>query len=454
MKPVITPAESGRLDALGDVDALMERAGWAIYRAATEMGAGYGTRVVVLAGPGNNGGDGLVAARHLRHRGVAVSVQLLAEPRTGPAARALLRARAAGVPVSPVTAPSRADLVIDALFGGGFRGELPAEIQAWADSPSRVLAVDVPSGLDPLTGSASEVCFRAERTVTFHALRTGHVLGAGPDRCGVVVVADIGQAGEQPMFLLAEDSDAPRPGRNRSAHKWSAGSVLVVGGGPGMVGAAILAGRSALTFGAGAVGVATPDPAIVQTAAPELLAYGLDSPPGRYRVLVVGPGLGAHAAEVVPSLLEDPRAMVFDADALGVLTPELLSVRGGPSVVTPHDDEFRRLTREDPSPHAAGALARTTGGVVLLKGNPTIVTDGGASWLVRSGGPELATIGTGDVLAGMIAALIARGLPALDAALSAAYWHGVAAADLRRSGTVTAEMLSVHIRGFAWDDES
>ncbi len=454
MRSVITPEESARLDGLYDVDRLMARAGREVFREAVGMGAAYGSRVVVLAGPGNNGGDGLVAARLLHARGVGVSVQILEEPRTEPAARALRLARAAGVRISSPAEPSPADLVVDALFGGGFRGALPPETAAWVGTPAPVLSVDVPSGLDPLTGVAADLCFTARRTITFHALRTGHLMGAGPDRCGAVVVADIGQTGERPTFLLAEAVDTVRPLRPRLVHKWSAGSVLVVGGDRGMVGAAILTGRSALAYGAGAVGVASPELTIVQTAAPDLLAHDPETPPGRYRVLVVGPGLGKSAGEHVTRLIDDPRPIVFDADALGVLDRDLLAARGGPSVVTPHADEFRRLTGEEPAPHAAAAFARQSGAVVLLKGNPTFVTDGSTPWVVTSGGPELATIGSGDVLAGMIAALMARGVAPAVAARSASYWHGVAAADLRRSGTVTAQMLVDHIRGFAWEDES
>lgn len=450
MKPVITPAEAARLDATGDVPVLMERAGLAVALAAVGMGARYGSTVAVLAGPGNNGGDGAVAARILHRRGVGVTMHLLAEPVTDPARVALARARQAGVRVMPFGPPRSVDLVIDALFGGGYRPGLDPAVEAWFEIPVPVLSVDVPTGLDPLDGSVARAAFTATRTVTFHALRTGHLLGEGPDRCGAVTVADIGLEGGVPDLLLAEPADTVRPPRPRVSHKWSAGSVLCVGGSMGMVGAAILVARSALAFGAGAAGVTVPEVALAQAAGPDVLAHPLPEVPDRYGVLVVGPGLGRLAPEIVPGLVDDPRPVVFDADALGVFATEPLSARSGPTVLTPHAGEFRRITGSEPSPAAARALAGSTGAVVLLKGNPTFVTDGATPWVVTSGGPELATIGSGDVLAGMIGALLARGADPLQAAISAAFWHGAAGADLAREGTVTADRLAHHVARFAW----
>jgi ADP-dependent NAD(P)H-hydrate dehydratase / NAD(P)H-hydrate epimerase len=470
MRPVITPDESARLDAASTVPVvdLMERAGLAVALAAVEMGARYGSRVTVLAGPGNNGGDGYVAARLLRRRGVAVEVHALDHPRTEAAHVAAAGARRAGVPVRELTAPVRSDLVVDALFGGGFRRGLPEEVRAWMDAAPRVLAVDVPSGLDPATGDVADGAFTAERTVTFHALKPGHVQGEGPDRCGVVTVADIGLVGGDPAMVVADDADAPRPPRPRAAHKWSAGSVLVVGGSPGMLGAALLAGTSALAFGAGSVAVALPggwQQALV-AAAPQLLSHGVGGGfefptdaggevlrrAGRYDVTVLGPGLGRARPELVADVVGGvDRPLVVDADGLNLLEPAMLEARGGPVVLTPHAGEFRRLTGEAPGPDAARGFAGATGSVVLLKGNPTYVTDGATVWVVDAGGPELASIGTGDVLAGMLAALWARGLEPLTAAVSAAHWHGRAASDLGRSGTVTADRLAAHVAGFAWD---
>jgi NAD(P)H-hydrate epimerase len=452
MRPVLTPAESARLDAAATepVEVLMERAGLAVALAAVRHGAAYGRRVLVLAGPGNNGGDGYVAARHLAGRGVDVVVLRLAPPRT-PAARWAAGSLPGSVRVRPLGPPAAAELVIDALFGGGFREGVPGEVEPWFDHPAPVVAVDVPSGLDPATGTVAGGAFSAVETVTFHALRPGHLLGEGPDRCGRVTVADIGLAGGDPCLRVVEGADAPRPGRLRTAHKWSAGSVLVVGGAAGMTGAAVFAGRSALHFGAGAVGVSSPERATIAMLAPELLTHPLGSVPERYRTLIIGPGLGpAHTDDVAALLASHPGPVVLDADGLAA-GAEALRARPGPTVLTPHAGEFARLSGSEATAEAARGFAAATGTVVLLKGNPTVVTDGGVPWVVTSNGPELATIGTGDVLAGMVGALLARGLDPLDAARSAAYWHGVAGADLARSGTVTADRLSVHVGRFAFE---
>ncbi|HKX74294.1 MAG TPA: NAD(P)H-hydrate dehydratase [Acidimicrobiia bacterium] len=452
MQPVISPQEAARLDdsASEPVATLMDRAGRAVARAALQMGAGYGTRVAVLAGPGNNGGDGYVAARYLARRGVDVAVRALDEPRTDVSRAAQRAALTAGLRTAPLTDLIEADLVIDALFGGGFRRGLPDEVKSWLDSPAPVVAVDVPSGLDAGTGRVEDEAFSAQRTVTFHARKTGHVLGQGPDLCGDVEVADIGLQGGDPTYWLAEEADAPLPVRPRTAHKWSAGSVLVAGGAPGMVGAALLAGRAALHLGAGAVGVAVPAEAsaTAQAAAPELLHYSLDQLPERFQVLVVGPGLGPGREETVRTLLNTWRGpVVVDADALTAIDPGRRLDRG-PVVATPHQGEFRRLAGEDPTPEAATKLSQATGVIVLLKGNPTWIADGSTPVLVTSGGAELATIGTGDVLAGMLGALLAAGQPPEVAARSAAYWHGRAGADLARHQRVTANALATHIGRF------
>jgi NAD(P)H-hydrate epimerase len=445
--PVVTAAESAAMDesASDPVDVLMERAGLAVALAAVDLGAGYGTRVTVLCGPGNNGGDGYVAARYLRQRGVAVRVMAMAEPRSEVAAAAARAARRAGVSVAPLGTPGSEELLIDAVFGGGFRRGIPPELLPWMESPVPVVAVDVPSGLDPDTGEIEQHAFRAHATVTFGALKPGHLLGDGPDFCGSVTVADIGLGDGDPVLKVVEDADAVLPARHRGAHKWSAGSVLVVGGSRGMVGAAVMAGRAALVFGAGAVAVASEQPDHVATLAPELLAYPLDALDelvDRYDVVVVGPGLGERPG-VVERAVSGARSAVGDAD--GLRDRQVLAASNAELIITPHAGEFARLTDDVPGPEAARKLANDLGAVVLLKGWPTFATNGEVPWAVVSGGPELATIGTGDVLAGMIAALWSRGLEPVEAAYSAAHWHGVAAADLGEVSTVTADRLATHI---------
>jgi NAD(P)H-hydrate epimerase len=437
--PVITPDEASRLDRGSEVpiDVLMDRAGRAVALAAVRMGMGYGCRVSVLAGPGNNGGDGYVAAHYLRQRGVAVKVFALGDPRTDVA-----RAAAARIRATPMAGPIDSDLVIDALFGGGWRAGIEPEVEKWIEARPRVLSVDIPTGVDPLTGVAVDAAFRAERTVTFGALKSGHLLGDGPDYAGTIEVADIGLPEPRPAMYLTEDIDAPVPARARMAHKWSAGSVLVVGGAPGTIGAALMAARAALHFGAGAVGLAVPESAaaVAGTAAPELLHHRLDDLPDRYRTLVIGPGLGFDHDELARKLIESWRgSVVVDADALRLVAarPQL--------VITPHAGEISRMGGGEPTAENASALAASLGAVVVLKGTPTVIAGGDLPWLVNSGGPELATIGTGDVLAGMIGALLAQGLEPAVAARSAAYWHGRAGNELAKRETVTAPGLITEI---------
>ncbi len=454
MKPILTAEEYRRVDQAyaGDMDQAMDRAGFAVALAAVRLGAGYGKRVVVLAGPGNNGGDGYVAARYLRRRGAAVEVHALTAARAPEAMRAAALALDRGVPIRDLAAVSQADLVIDALFGGGVRGGLPHEVVAWMSTTAPVLAVDYPTGLDPSTGDVDRA-FRAIETVTFGALKTGHVRGQGPDHCGRVTVADIGIEGGVASMWLAEEDDAPRPPRARRAHKWSAGAVLVAGGSTGMVGAGVLAARSALHFGAGSVAVASPRADLVSAAAPELLTMSFEEAEerlDRFDVVIVGPGLGENDRDAVIPILGKASRVLLDAG--GIDASMLDAAAEGPTevVVTPHAAEFQRLAGVGGGAFSVRAHAHRKGVVVLLKGNPTLISDGSEPILVRTGGPELATIGTGDVLSGMIGALWARGLDARSAAVSATYWHGVAGADLATSTTVTADALARHVGRFAW----
>jgi NAD(P)H-hydrate epimerase len=470
MQLVITPEESGRLDAAAPdpVETLMERAGLGVALAATRLGVGYGSRVVVLAGRGNNGGDGYVAARHLAGRGVSVVVHALGEPKDphGAAGTAAARARAAGVRIVQLGRPEPADLVIDALFGVGFEGSLPDAVVPWTTSAAPVLAVDVPSGLDAATGTTSGPAFTAVATVTFHAMKPGHLLGEGPERCGPVSIVDIGLDGGEPTLLVCEADDAPRPDRPRTAHKWSAGSVAVVGGAPGITGAPMLTAQAALAMGAGSVALVCPA-ALQPTYAArtiEVMTRGVGKGPrfapddaaavldtaSRFDVMVLGPGLGDGTQGFVPALLAGwDGPMVLDADGLNALDGvDVLASRAAPTIITPHAGEITRLIGSAKLA-TVSRLPDDAGVVVVMKGNPTFVL-GADRWVITSGGPELATIGTGDVLAGAIAALWSRGLAGEVAARSGAYWHGVAGAALAEEGTVTAERLADAIRRYAW----
>ena len=461
MRPVITPAESARLDeaSIEPVERLMDRAGYRVALAAARMGVGYGSRVVALAGPGNNGGDAYVAARYLRDRGASVEVHSLGFPKGdwSPARKAASAAVHAGVRVRPLGRPGRADLLIDGLFGAGFRGSLDGRAAAWVEAGHRVLAIDLPSGLSGSDGSVSGSCFSAERTVTFHALKVGHLLGDGPDLCGEIEVADIGLSGEDPALLLCEDSDAWVPPRRRSAHKWRSGAVLVVGGSPGLEGAAALTGRAALEAGAGYVRVACHrgSSSIVVATEPSLTTVDWEqaaSDAGRFDVIAIGPGLGRsdEARVLVSSMLERwDRTIVVDADAISLTSVGDLQRSRADVIITPHNREFERLTGAAPTVESVADLAEAIGGTVVAKGNPTLVI-GEERWVITSGGPELATLGTGDVLTGMIAAFGARGLEPIAAARAAAHRHGRAGADVAASGTVTASRLAASVRRWAW----
>ena len=461
MRPVLTAEQSRRQDDLASVEPriLLDRAGLAVALQAVALGAGYGRRVAVLAGPGNNGGDGYVAARYLAGRGASVDVYPLTEPRTGPARWARRLAESEGATVRAWEDVRSADLVIDALFGAGFRGKLP-DLSRWEAVPA-CLAVDVPSGLDATTGVSGPGTLVADATVTFHGYRVGHLVGSGPDVCGKVMVADIGLPDVAPEMRLCEEGDAPLPVRDRTVHKWSAGSVLVLGGSDGLDGAATLTARAALRAGAGAVMIACPPTVEEKVRSPEIMTRAIgtarsltvgDLPQvlelaGRFDVVVIGPGMGSapDLGSFVTGFLrgcEGP--VVADADALNALDGPAGLAGRGETVITPHTGEFFRLTGRTASYQEAARLADDTGITVLLKGAPTFVM-GTGRWVVNSGGPELATIGTGDVLAGMIGAFWAAGLDGPVAARSAAYWHGRAAADLQRTRTVTADQLVEHL---------
>ena len=460
MKPVISVAEMQRVDAAADVavDTLMDRAGYAVAVTAADMGATYGSTVRVLCGKGNNGGDGYVAARYLHQRGANVIVHHLGLPKPDSApARAFDAAAAAGIRVASIDAVEPADVVIDALFGTGFQGELPPEAAPWTEAPAAVLAVDVPSGLQGDTGEASGAVFHADRTVTFHAYKPGHILGRGPDVCGAISVADIGLSGGEPVMGIVTDNDVVVPARARTDHKWRAGAVAIVGGMPGLTGAALLTARTALRSGAGVATILTngatasayetlgPDITTIQASetetwydhAPEVLDLV-----GRYDVLVVGPGLEPTPPLFVDRLLEGfSGAVILDAGAFaGIERLATVTERTAPTILTPHAGEFSRLTDGEATADAAVDLAASTGSVVVLKGNPTFVA-GSEVAVVTSGGPELATIGTGDVLAGMIGALVAMGVPAEEAARSGAYLHGVAGRRSAIGQTVVAPDL-------------
>ena len=365
MKIVISTAQAKQQDSDfdGDLSAVMERAGYAVAPQAGQLGAGYGATVAVLVGAGNNGGDGYVAARHLSRRGARVKVFALAAPKTAECQLAAAAWSESGGATVPLGDPEACDLLIDAVFGVGFRGELPSHLAEW--DGGQVLAVDVPSGLDANTGEAAAGTIAADRTVALSHLKLGHLLGNGSEVCGDVAVVSLGLPAAQPSVLLCEEEDAARPARSRDAHKWSAGSVAVVGGSAGMSGAAVLAAKAALGFGAGAVATFVPGALAGELDAshPEIMTNGvgdgdtwssvdpteLADRVARFDAVVIGPGLGPDLSAVVGHLLTGlEQAVVLDADGLNNTTVTQLAARSSGTVVTPHGGEFERLTGEPP----------------------------------------------------------------------------------------------------------
>ncbi len=400
---------------------LMERAGAAAARIALEMLDG---RCLIVAGPGNNGGDARVVARLLAEAGHAPTLLCGNEPYPD----------------------GEFALIIDGLFGIGLARPVAGLHAQWIErmnaSGAAILALDVPSGLDAETGAAPGPVVRATHTVTFIALKPGLLTGDGPDLCGMIDVCDLGLAVPVDGVLvepaLFRHTLRPRP---QNSHKGSFGSVAILGGAPGMAGALLLAGRAALKLGAGRVHLGMLERLPVDSGQPELMLRDADDVLGHADVLAIGPGLGqsAQAAELLARTLDAPRPLVLDADALNLLAQDArlagqLAVRPAPTFMTPHPAEAARLlgtdTRTIQKDRIAAALklARRFAAHVALKGYGTLVATPDGRWFINaSGNPGLATAGSGDVLAGMLAALLAQGWPPLDALLAAVHLHGAAA---------------------------
>ena len=453
MIPVLTPEEMGAVDrsAPEPVEELVERAGFAVARAARRMmGGAYGRRVLVVAGRGNNGADGRVAARWLARWGAAVRV-------VDPSA------------LAPGARPGPADLIVDAAYGTGLsRPYAPPD-----PGPVPVLAVDIPSGLSGLTGTGEAMA--AERTVTFASYKPGLLLAGGPDRCGAVEVADIGlgerAARSARMWLMTDADLALLPARGRHAHKWQT-AVMVVGGSEAMNGAPLMAARAAMRAGAGYALVGVPgappggglppgEQVGVSLSGDDWVDQAVEAA-GRARAVVIGPGLSARARRpdggtgadtpVGRFLRASGAPAVVDADAITALgdldaVAQVAAARSAPMVLTPHEGEYSRVTGHPPGEDRiadVAAAARQTGAVVLLKGSTTVVAaPDGRVLLSSSGSSRLATAGTGDVLSGVIAAFLARGLPPLEAAALAAHTHGRAAARGRAEGLVATDLADL-----------
>jgi hydroxyethylthiazole kinase-like uncharacterized protein yjeF len=440
MLPIVTPEEMAAIDAAAPVPSqvLVERAGAAVSWAALRMlGGAYGRTVNVLCGKGNNGADGRVAARHLTAKGVRVRVFEVAS--------------------CPAVLPP-ADLVIDAAYGTGFRGMWsPPDV---GDTP--VLAVDVPSGVDALTGDIAGDVLVATRTVTFAALKPGLLMPPGSALAGELELADIGLDVGWARANLVQAADVIEwwPERDEYAHKWRS-AVRVIAGSSTMTGAPRLVAHAAMRTGAGMVHLSIPG--MTLTDAPiEIVQRPLPSTSwadaalaslDRFHAIVVGPGLGRSddtAASIRKIVIEAPLPMVIDGDGLFALgwssegAATLLRRRRVPTVLTPHDGEYALLSGSQPGADrmvAARRLAADSGCTVLLKGAATIVADpNGAALVVTAGDARLATAGTGDVLSGIIGALLAGGMKPLQAAAAGAWLHGQAGRRGQRHGLVASDL--------------
>lgn len=471
---VLTSGEMAEADRLTIADGtsgfeLMREAGRAVAEAAADL-AEAGP-ILIVAGPGNNGGDGFVAATELAARGREVRLVLVGE-RAALKGDAALAAKAWAGPVLPgdaatvAAAASDASLIIDALFGAGLdrpvAGEPLAVIEAINGSGVPVLAVDLPSGVNGTTGAVMGAAVRATESVTFFRRKPGHLLLPGRLHCGRVRVADIGikakvldriqpKAFENDPDLWAAHFPVPGP----SGHKYSRGHAVVVSGGLAATGAARLAARGALRGGVGLVTVASPREALPVNAAAltAVMVREIDTGPdfaalladARLNACVIGPGagIGERTRGMVLAALSGRRGVVLDADAItsfadspGVLF-DAVSRAGSDVVLTPHDGEFSRIFKSLYESHklqskleVAREGARMSGAVLVLKGPDTVVAspDGRAA-IAANAPPWLATAGSGDVLAGIIGAMLAQRVAAFEAAAIGVWMHGEAGAE-------------------------
>lgn len=444
---------------------LMTRAGAFTFELARQRFPGA-RRWLVVCGAGNNAGDGYVVARMAQGAGLAVTVAALSDPHrlSGDAARAWHQFRSAGGGVVQFSDDlcGQADLVIDAALGTGLTRALEGvylhAVECMNAAHRPVVAVDIPSGLCAATGRVLGAAVRATLTATFIGRKLGLYLGAGPDHAGEIVFADLGVPLDRtghvtPVMRLFDDADRERqlPRRQRTAHKGHFGHVLVIGGNHGMGGAVRLAGEAAARSGAGLVSVATrPGNVLAVTVPrPELMCAGIsladdiEAMLARATVVAIGPGLGQDdwALGLFERVLRQHQPLVIDADALNLLAHR--PMRRGNWVLTPHPGEAARLlgiSTDQVQADRCAALAELVaryGGVALLKGRGTLVGQSGElPFLIEAGNPGMASGGMGDVLTGIVAALLAQVRPGafLGAAACAAYVHARAADQTAGTG--------------------
>jgi ADP-dependent NAD(P)H-hydrate dehydratase / NAD(P)H-hydrate epimerase len=456
--------------------SLMARAGQAAAEQAIRMLAPAGRRVLVVAGPGNNGGDGLEAATCLRRAFYDVSVLLLGDPARlgGDAAGALSHWAQAGGTLCQDIPERRFDLIIDALFGIGLDRPLEGAARALIERVNRsgtpVLALDIPSGVSGDTGAVMGAAVHATHTISFIALKPGLLTLEGPDCSGTLSVASLGPdwpALRAPEgFLLSGAALQMRPGaRPRNFHKGQAGTVTIAGGSPGMAGAALIAGRAALKLGAGRVHLRLPEDSglALDPLTPELMIGPAHRGIPPSEAIAVGPGLGQSAkaralleAVLAPGTARPAAAaagLVIDADAINLIASDpglaaAVAAYPGTKILTPHPAEAARLLQADVAAIQADRIATARqiadrfGACTILKGNGSIVAAPG--WgpgtalppfaINGSGNPGMASAGMGDALSGFVAALLGQGLEGFQAACLATWLHGAAADRLLASG--------------------
>lgn len=442
---------------------LMARAGAvAASIAAAMLGTRSGT-VVVLAGPGNNGGDAFVCARELRSRGCDVVVVTASGDQAMPAdaAEAWRALQGSGARFERVPPTTRPALIVDGLFGVGLTRALATPYAGWVEwanaSGAPILALDVPSGLDAATGVAHAPTIVGSATATFIALKPGLLTCDGPDHCGELSVHDLGLGEALPNAgvrlewrPLSRALPSILARRQRKSHKGTFGRACVVGGAEGLVGAALLAGRAALRLGAGrvVVGLAARSPPLVDWSAAELMLREAGAVGDEYDAWVIGPGLGGgeRAQAIVEKAAGCAQPIVLDADALNAIASNValrdaVANRGAATLATPHPAEAARLLGCSTADvqanrvHAATQLSTSLRAHVVLKGAGSIVARPDGTFDVNaSGNPALATAGSGDVLAGMLGALLAQGIDPGQALRIGVCLHGAAADALVAEG--------------------
>ncbi|MQT12065.1 NAD(P)H-hydrate dehydratase [Segnochrobactrum spirostomi] len=486
MHELLTPEEMGRADRLTIESgipgfALMEAAGYAVADAVANR-IPLGRRVLVLAGPGNNGGDGFVAARVLADRGYRVRLMLLGtrEVLKGDAAIAAGGWRGAVEPASP-DGVRDADVIVDALFGAGLDRPLGGIAASLVDaanaSGALIVAVDLPSGISGKTGAILGTAIAAAITITFFRRKPGHLLYPGRAHCGRVRAVEIGIS-DDVLAAIGPSAFANAPALWRAhwsapradGHKYDRGHAVVVSGPAHATGAARLAAGAALRVGAGLVTVAAPPDAVAINAAhlTAVMVRGFEGAAGldsfladrRFNSVVIGPGLGADAdtRALVATVLAGERGVVLDADALTAHRDDPAALfariagRLRATVMTPHAGEFARLFPDlaaDPAlpkTDRARMAAARSGAVIVLKGADTVVAAPDGRLAINENAPPwLATAGSGDVLSGLIGGLVAQGMPAFEAAAMAVWVHG-AAGDAVGPGLI-AEDLAPAVRG-------